>query len=802
MADMICSFNELTMEQRPFAGGKGGTLARLYQAGYPVPDGFVILTTAFEENELKPKAWAEIRAQLEHMQTVKSQANHESTFAVRSSALSEDFIQASFAGEFETVLNVGTDEEFQQAIHTVCQSRESDRVQTYSEAQSIHTNHKIAIVVQRMIQAETSGVLFTADPVTGSHLRMVGNFVHGSGEQLVSGRANPHTFTLKRPRGQYEGPPELKRFASRLYKMASRLEKELGCPQDIEWTVSRGRLFLLQSRPITTLQGYNPTTGEWNDSLTGDFLWANGNIGEAFPDVMTPCTWSLVQLWLSAILPFRVPGGYPTTGNIGGRIYVNLSLFVYAYRLFGMKAQKALEALEDALGRPAPEGLKVPELPLRFTELLSMVVGAIKILRTRSKNKSKLPNLVATVPQWCASMGQRIQQTDTREALAALWRDELEATIRHTFLVGSASVDDEGAIPLRRDLTRLVGADDANVLLANLSGDSELLASLEPLVDLAKVARGEMSDAAYLEQHGHRGPHEAELSIAGPAEDPNWLKQQLAEFAKSPVDLEALLAKRRSEFDAAWARFQDRYPRKAKAIQRRLEQVAAAARIREAVRSEVTRIFRIVRAYALRAGQLTGLGDDVFFLPLNELLDVLSGDDKATIHIPARRETYARYKALPRYPSVICGRFDPLQWASDPNRRSDIFDAHASVAGADADTITGFAGSAGRAKGIICRLDSVEEGEQLQPGEILVTAMTNIGWTLLFTRAAAIVTDVGAPLSHAVIVARELGIPAVVGCGNATRRLHTGDLVLVDGGQGVVEILEPLVRKSGVRRKE
>ena len=178
------------------------------------------------------------------------------------------------------------------------------------------------------------------------------------------------------------------------------------------------------------------------------------------------------------------------------------------------------------------------------------------------------------------------------------------------------------------------------------------------------------------------------------------------------------------------------------------------------------------------------------------MLDVLSGDDAARACIPARRETHARYSALPPYPAIIRGRFDPFAWAADPRRRSDLYDAHASDSTApappacDVKTITGFAGAAGSVEGLVRRLDRPQEGDQLRPGEILVTATTNVGWTLLFPRAAAIVTDVGAPLSHAAIVARELGIPAVVGCGNATMYLNTGDRVRVDGGQGVVHILE------------
>ena len=139
---------------------------------------------------------------------------------------------------------------------------------------------------------------------------------------------------------------------------------------------------------------------------------------------------------------------------------------------------------------------------------------------------------------------------------------------------------------------------------------------------------------------------------------------------------------------------------------------------------------------------------------------------------------------------MIRGRFDPFKWAKDPNKRVDYYDAAIpdKKITTDSETLRGFAGAAGRSEGIVRILANPEDGEKLQPGEILVASTTNVGWTPIFPKAAAIITDIGAPLSHAAIVARELGIPAVVGCGNATTRLKTGDRVLVDGGQGVVYI--------------
>jgi pyruvate,water dikinase len=333
------------------------------------------------------------------------------------------------------------------------------------------------------------------------------------------------------------------------------------------------------------------------------------------------------------------------------------------------------------------------------------------------------------------------------------------------------------------------------VLLANQSGEAGLLPSLGPLVGLAQVAQGEMTREAYLARYGHRGPHEFEISMPRPAEEPDWLDRQLAQFRESPVDPQALLAQQRQAFDVAWQRFQLRYPGKAPAMRRRLAESARRVHLRELARSEYVRDRWLIRTFALRAGELAGLGDGVFFLTLAEVMDILSGDQAASQHIPARRQTHRRYKALPPYPPIIRGRFDPFRWAADPQRRTDLFDSRALLPAiasdtGDPDIIVGSPGSAGRIEGVVRRLDRAEDGPQLREGEVLVTMLTDIAWTPLFPRAAAIVTDVGAPLSHAAIVARELGIPAVVGCGDATTRLQTGDRVRVDGGRGTVEILQ------------
>jgi phosphohistidine swiveling domain-containing protein len=542
---------------------------------------------------------------------------------------------------------------------------------------------------------------------------------------------------------------------------------------------------------------YDVTTGEWNDSLTGDFLWSNVNIGEAISDVMTPFTWSVFQY--GALRDFIEFQGHRSFGNIAGRIYFNISVLASLLYLIGKRDREALAMIEGTLHVNLPEEMEIPILPAPRRALLSILPRMIGIRWQQTKDVRSLPALLAANPAWCKETRRRIQRAWTAAELVSLWTEEIKpysSQVWSAYLSGANHYADY-ATPLRRSLTGLVGPDDADALISGMSSKEELLASLGPLMGLSQMARGEITRATYLEKYGHRGPHEFEFSMPRPAEDLAWVDRQWAEFAKSPADVGALLAQRQAGFEAAWRRFCARYPHKSKSMRRQIDQLAPRARLREAIRSEFGHVAWIFRAWALRAGEMAKLGDGVFFLAVDEVLALLSGKDTATAYIPARRETHAKYSALPPYPPIIRGRFDPFQWAADPGRRDDIFDSHGPVPASAFDSagpsaIVGAAGAAGSVEGLVRRLDSPEDGEQLLQGEILVTAQTNIGWTLLFPRAAAVVTDVGAPLSHAAIVARELGIPAVVGCTNATARLKTGDRVRVDGGRGIVEILEPM----------
>jgi rifampicin phosphotransferase len=536
--------------------------------------------------------------------------------------------------------------------------------------------------------------------------------------------------------------------------------------------------------------GYNPITGEWNDSLTGEFLWSNVNLSEAVPDVMTPSTWSLWWIFHYETNPIEFPGDYPFCGNIGGRPYFNLSLLFSVYQAVGRDARKELQG--DMIGSASME-IDIPTLPFSaFLVYRTVLPGTFKARWLMSRSQKDLLQFLEATPVWCRSTRKEIANWTTPHSLLMGWQESVKPVIVQACqMLRTVTAKLAGpATRLRLELSGLVGEADANAILSNLSGASGDLASLGPVLGLAQVAEGRLSRETYLERYGHRGPHEMELFAPGAEDDPVWFEKQLAQFNQMPVDVEALLARQSAEQTAAWGRFESLFPRKIQATRQRLALVATAARNREAVRSEVTRLARLLRAFLLQAGVLTGMDDEVFFLSLDELAEVLAGDKSSLARLPARREAYQRYSALPPYPAVIIGHFDPFTWAADPKRRGDIFDSRQAESKSIATIIKGVPGASGIVEGSIRRIDRVEDWYQILPGEVLVTVTTNIGWTPLFPRLAAIVTDVGAPLSHAAIVARELGIPAVVGCGNATMVLKTGDRVRVDGGRGRVEIIQ------------
>ena len=548
--------------------------------------------------------------------------------------------------------------------------------------------------------------------------------------------------------------------------------------------------------------------------MTGDYLWTNGNLGEALPDVMTPATWSYIELFMSRMIFPPSVRDYRGYGRIGGRFYANVSVSMSLESLIGISSRRFVALFGPVLGTlPSLDEIPRAHLP-RWQASRLMVPATLAMVRRVNANAKRLPQFLADSPGRCDRLRAEIEQTEKAAALADLWPTQVRPLLLEAadMLAAAGSADGTTFVSTPGKLATLVGEADAALLLSGqrVEGtETTSLASLGPVVGLARVARGDLDRDVYARQYGHRGSHEIELSIPRPAEDPGWIDDQLAALAGNGDDAargasrdafrdaDALLADQDAARAASWQRLASQDPRKAAAVRKLIMRWAPLARGREAARSEVVRSAWVARTWVRRAGELTGHGDDLFFLELPEVFDLLRGDREVLEQVPGRRAVYEAYRALPSYPALIRGRFDPVRWAADPHRRVDYYDAGAAAqttTGPD-DAITGFPGAAGVVEGLARVLSAPEDGGQLHDGEILVTTVTNIGWTPIFPRAAAVVTDVGAPLSHAAIVARELGIPAVVGCGDATVRVHNGDRVRVNGGAGTVEILN----RAGIR---
>ena len=537
-------------------------------------------------------------------------------------------------------------------------------------------------------------------------------------------------------------------------------------------------------------QSYDPQTGVWNDSLTGNYLWSSVNTREASPDVMTPYTWSAVRHGFSQMI--LLPG-YLSVGNICGRVYNNASVGATALQALG-QGKSSFDASSKELYGIDPNASKdwnVPLLPIRLSDRVLVLGNTLRVMVNVRKALKSIDPFLGSNPAWCEAQLHKLPNLDQQELISWLNQVLLPYLVRcFWWMVGSAIAQSNAVSKLRRELLQNVGPQDTIALLSNVSAAEEFLASLGVVAGLDRLRREQISREEYVRRYGHRGPHEIELSFPRPAEDSVWIDKQLQELECSPVDVDTLLDGQRACYEAALGRLQLAAPQKIPSFMRRINEASRLTRLREAGRSEGIRAWWVARAFALRAGEISGLGEDIFFLEFGEVIRLLEGQDNFNKPISVRKTAYHKLAALPQYPTIIMGQFDPFQWAADPHRRTDIYDNSQQLKKRFTNHIKGLPGSAGCAEGPVRILNSPEEGTLLQPGEILVAVTTNVGWTPIFPRAAAVVTDVGAPLSHAAIVARELGIPAVVGCFNATAVLKTGDHVRVDGSTGTVTISE------------
>ena len=766
----VYSFKDCPDEILDRIGGKGASLVKMVRMGLPVPDGYVVTVDGFEESNPRE----EVLSFLSHAIT------GDGTYAVRSSALNEDGSDNSFAGQYETVTDVKP-EDIAEALGTVGKSAYSARVEAYTASADVDFEG-IGAVVQKFVKPETAGVLFTADPITGSAATMVGNLVRGEGELLVSGESDAEEFKINAMKYAYTGDAAFAPHAKHLFKYARKIQEAYNCQVDIEWAVSGGKLYVLQARPITTMNPIDRRTYRINGSLSGEHLLTKTNVGEIFMRPLTPATYSALEKineflglpeWLTAI---------------DGQAYMNVSVVCSMLVAMGMSRPKAYDAIKDIVGS-VPEGTEVPIAPFdarKFKRNLKKLVFGDKTGMRKMSKREKI-EMVRDLQQISQDMIDEIRKLNTNAELASYWDKTMIPRLKEGLSAVMATCGTQ-MVPLfgtRSKLDKLVGPEMSGRLCG---GGLGMLASMKPVLLLEDLKDEKIDEDEYMNECGQRCINEMELAEPRPYETEDYISNALANYEDLGVNAHAMLAASEEEYKKAMAELEKENPAHARKAAKMVDKFAGAHRFREEMRSKGVWIFSILREFLLRAGSVNALGDDIFMLYLDETLALVKGEGTVPEGLAERKANYAKYSSNPAYPAVIIGRFDPSSWTADPARRLDFYSQSVSADKLGSD-ISGFPGAAGKVTGTVRVITDIGDIDTIEPGEILVACATNIGWTRVFPKVSAIVTDIGAPLSHAAIVAREFGIPAVVGCGNATTVLKTGDLVEVNGSTGEVKIL-------------
>lgn len=831
MSKDILSFDEITAEQRPSAGGKGGSLARLYQAGFPVPAGFVILPSAFEGNDLTQKAWGEVQVQLANLRS----SDPDISFAVRSSALSEDSANASFAGEFETVLNMHADDDIHKAILTVYCSRSSERVQAYSQVKGMGPAHEVAVVVQKLVKAESSGVLFTANPVTGRRDQAMLTATWGLGEAIVGGMVTPDTLIIKKEtgviisreiadkqvmtalleNGTVEQPvSEEKRRApvlsneqtAELVRLSVQVETLYNMPMDIEWVCAENKILLVQARPITTLPEPEPPAPSTWKLPKGQYAAMRNNIVELMPGPLTPLYDTLGRAAINASLGRQLTLFLGKPDIMPGEIIITVN--GYAYNNGSVRPLKAMSMILDMVGILKRMFTGAVE---RWTEAgRPNYIAAIESLQARRLEHISSAGLVdevgklytAVIDAYGALISGVIPAAWITEALFTKYYNMLIKRrgdpSAQTFLLGFDSTPIK-AEKMLYDLSEWVRAQPKLAAYLTHTPASRLAAQLAADQAPLEVNPGDWLEwqtrfQVFLKRYGHT-IYDLDFSNPLPADDPTPLLETCQLFIKgqgtNPHARQLGAAERREGAQQAILN-RLKGPR-LKYFNKFIGMAQRFAPLREDGLADVGLGYPLIRRMLgelgcrFVKGGLIEKPADIYWLTKDEVSQAAARlDNHETLTslgvvIPQRK---AAWRAARRVtPPMMLPQMKLLgaDLSELKTRRAHKLKAN---------TIKGVAASPGSITAPACVLHGPEDFAKMKTGDILVAPITTPAWTPLFACASGVVTDVGGPLSHGSIVAREYGIPAVLGTGVATQRIHNGQKISVDGTRGTV-LLHP-----------
>jgi len=756
-------------------GGKSGALARLSQVVENIPDWFAIGIDSASETEVN---------------AVLANFSDDVLFAVRSSAMEEDGAENSFAGQFESYLNIPKSKIYEN-IKKVQDSIYSERVAAYKKERRLEKITAPAVLIQCMVKADCAGVAFGANPVTGNTKECVISAVEGLGDKLVDGSVDGETYTVQGENVDGTGvlTHEQCREIAALCKKTSR---HFGRYQDIEWAYEKGILYLLQSRPITSLRKFIAKSGYIN-------IWDNSNIAESYNGVTTPLTFSFIRLAYEHVYRemCRMLGvserkiaenDYIFTHMLGlcdGQVYYNLlSWYKLVAILPGYKTNAKF--MEQMMGVKE-------ELPPNVRQLLpppsdsSMFIAIRRLWKHHRSSEKNVNNFFDLLNNTVKS---RDLSNLSLFELAQYYR-ELESKLLKNW--DAPVINDFFSMIfyglLKNTSAKWCGLADENKFNGLLCNTGDII-SAEPARRVREMAemkvKGEdVSEkiSEYLEKFGDRCINELKLESETLIDNPQILYNAVDNFAVKLKSGNVVEIKSNFNEHEIVKKAGIRKP----VFKWILKNARRTIRNRENLRFERTRVFGAVRSIFKEIGmRLASFGviderDDIFYLEINEALAYIEGigtTQNLRGLIDVRKAEFAEFERL------IHDRFDTYDCVGLSNRH--IKQTESDVSG---DVLHGLGCCPGiirgKARVIVDPKDAV-----VYPGEILVAQRTDPGWIMLFPVAAGVLVEYGSLLSHAAIVVREMGIPAVVSVKNLFANVKTGDLLEFDGEKGTVTILE------------
>jgi phosphohistidine swiveling domain-containing protein len=748
----------------------------------------------------------------------------EPAVAVRSSATAEDLPELSFAGQLETYLNVQGVPAVLEAVQCCWSSLWTPRAIGYRLQHRIDQRVvRLAVVVQRLVPAEAAGILFTADPVSGQRNHALISASWGLGEAVVGGLVTPDSLTVEKASGRVldrqtadkqvmtvrkasateEQPvPEVLRrkpvlndaTAAQLTTLGVQIEQVYGQPMDIEWAWADGQFFILQARPITALPEIETAPLTWPKPPRG-VMYGRTSFAEQIPNPVSPL-FATLGLRMADIPTQELMRRLPRARIRYTYVTVNGYVFMVA-------------------------GLTFSEL-LAYALMSAQLTGMV--LRGQEHCRVARQEFVQAIQEWQA---KDIAALSPRELLAGAG-SLFQASVRlYTHIqAGTVPLSTFSEAAFTQFYNRLVRRKgDPPAIIFLLGSETAALRAEKALFDMAtwcrerpaladylrqapasQVARAlaqpqppsdlsaeewvawRMKFQAFLAEHG-QVTYDLDFANPVPAEQPNALletvKMYLQGGGSDPYERQqATLERRTQATEAILARL--RWPLNGW-FQRLLRWAHETMPGREDSLADLGLGHPLIRRYLNELGQRLAAGgaildaESIYWLEeaeVQELIAVLEAGQPLpdlSDRVPPRQAERQRY--LKVTPPALLPEKSSLSALVPWHRASD-----------DRSTLHGIGGSAGQVTASACVLFGPKDFPRMRPGDVLVAVTTTPAWTPLFAMASAVVTDIGGPLSHSSIVAREYGIPAVMATGFATRRIRTGQMITVDGSNGTVTL--------------